>query len=152
MLDGLRLQEVLFELRLTMLAKLLIGDIVTVEEPGELTFTLTLRGLAVIVKSWTTNVTVTECDSAPFVPVTRTCLLPVDVNEQDTVDVPVPVTLDGETLQDEVVLVARFTMPANPLTALIVMFEMPAVFTLTLRLVGPAVIVKSCTSNVTMTE
>ena len=35
-------------------------DKVMLEVPAALTFTLTLVGLAVIVKSWTTNVTVTE--------------------------------------------------------------------------------------------
>jgi len=76
------------------------------------------------------------------VPVTDTCLLPVVVNVHDRVELPDPVTLVGETLHD-VLLVARLTTPAKPLTADIVMLDVPAAFTLTVTLVGLAAIVKS---------
>jgi len=46
----------------------------------------------------------------------------------------------------------RFTTPANPLTAAIVIEEVPAALTFTVTIVGLAVIVKSCTTNVTVTE
>ena len=75
-------------------------------------------------------------------PVTDTCLLPVVVNVHDRVELPDPVTLVGETLHD-VLLVARLTTPAKPLTADIVMLDVPAAFTLTVTLVGLAAIVKS---------
>jgi len=71
-----------------------------------------------------------------------TCLLPVVVNVHDRVELPDPVTLVGETLHD-VLLVARPTTPAKPLTADIVMLDVPAAFTLTVTLVGLAAIVKS---------
>jgi hypothetical protein len=74
--------------------------------------------------------------------VTETCLLPVVVKVHDRVELPDPVTLVGETLH-EVLLVARLTTPAKPLTADIVMLEAPAAFTLTVTLVGLAAIVKS---------
>ena len=77
-------------------------------------------------------------------PVTDTCLLPVVVNVHDRVELPDPVTLVGETLHD-VLLVARLTTPAKPLTADIVMLDVPAAFTLTVTLVGLAAIVKSWT-------
>ena len=64
---------------------------------------------------------------------------------------PEPLTLVGETEHDEVVLVARLTTPAKPFTADIVMVEVPAAFSLTLTLVGLAAIVKSWTTNVTVT-
>ncbi len=56
--------------------------------------------------------------------------------------VPEPVTLAGETLQD-VLLVARLTMPEKPLTAVTVMVDVAAVFALTVVLVGFAEIEKS---------
>ena len=68
----------------------------------------------------------------------------------DRVELPDPVTLVGETLHDAVVLVARLTTPAKPLTADIAMLDVPAAFTLTVTLVGLAAIVKSCTMNVTV--
>ena len=75
-------------------------------------------------------------------PVTDTCLVPVVVNVHDRVELPDPVTLVGETLHD-VLLVARLTTPAKPLTADTVMLDVPAAFTLTVTLVGLAAIVKS---------
>ena len=70
-------------------------------------------------------------------------MFPVVVKVQDSVEIPDPVTLVGETLQNVVVLVARFTTPEKPLTAVIVTVEVPAVFTLTLTLDGLAMMVKS---------
>jgi hypothetical protein len=121
----------------------LTADTVIVEAPAVFTFTLILVGLAAMVKSWTTNVTVTEWDRAALVPVTETCLLPVEVKVHVRIDVPEPVTLVGDTLQNEVVLVTRLTTPANPFTALIVTVEVPAAFTLTLTLDELALMVKS---------
>ena len=76
-------------------------------------------------------------------PVTDTCLVPVEVNVHERVALPEPVTLVGETEQDEVVFVTRLTTPAKPLNAVTVIVDEPAALTLTLRLVGLAVIVKS---------
>jgi hypothetical protein len=42
---------------------------VIVEVPDAPARTVTFAGLAAIVKSWTVNVTVAECDSVPLVPV-----------------------------------------------------------------------------------
>jgi len=61
------------------------------------------------------------------------------------VEVPEPVTLVGLTVQD-VLLVARLTTPANPFRPVIVMVEVPAVFALTVTVVGLAAIVKSWTT------
>jgi hypothetical protein len=60
----------------------------------------------------------------------------------DSVALPEPVTLVGETVH-EVLFVARLTTPAKPLTAVIVILEVPAAFTFTVTLVGLAAIVKS---------
>ena len=70
---------------------------------------------------------------------------------QDSVELPEPVTLVGETVHD-VLLVVRLTTPANPLTAETVIADVPAALTFTLTLVGLTVIVKSWTRNVTVTE
>ena len=113
-LVGDRVHDVLLVVRLTTPAKPFTAVIVIVEVPAEPALTVTLVGDAVIVKSWTTNVTVTECDRDPLVPVTKTCLLPVEVNVQDRVALPEPVTLVGERVHDAVVLVTRLTTPAKP--------------------------------------
>ena len=113
-LVGDRVHDVLLVVRLTTPAKPFTAVIVIVEVPAEPALTVTLVGDAVIVKSWTTNVTVTECDRDPLVPVTKTCLLPVEVNVHDSVALPEPVTLVGDTAHDAVVLVTRLTTPAKP--------------------------------------
>ena len=150
-LVGETVHDVLLVVKLTMPANPLTAVTVIVEVPATLAFTVTDVGLAAIVKSWTTNVTVTEWDREPLVPVTDTCLLPVVVNVQDRVELPDPVTLVGETLH-EVLFVARLTTPAKPLTADIAILDVPAAFTLTVTLVGLAAIVKSWTMNVTVAE
>jgi len=86
------------------------------------------------------------------VPVTDTCLFPVVLNVHDSVALPEPVTLVGETVH-EVLLVARLTTPVNPFRAVIVIVDVPAALTFTLTLVGLAVIVKSGVAvYVTVTE
>ncbi len=91
------------------------------------------------------------CTSVPFVPVTRTSSFWPSENVQESVALPEPVTPVGDTAQ-EVLLVVRLTMLAKPLTAPTVMVEVPAVFALTVTLVGFATRVKSCTAKVTVTE
>jgi len=113
-LVGDTVHDVLLVVRLTTPAKPFTAVIVIVEVPEEPAFTVTLVGDAVIVKSWTTNVTVTEWDRDPLVPVTNTCLLPVDVKVHDSVALPEPVTLVGDRVHDAVVLVTRLTTPAKP--------------------------------------
>jgi hypothetical protein len=129
-------QEVLFVDRLMPPANALTGVIVIVDVPVALSSALTVEGFAVIAKSWTTNVTVTEWERLALAPVTETCLVPVDVNVQDRVELPEPVTLAGVTLHDDVVLVARLTIPAKPFMDAIVTVAEPEAFTFTLRLFG----------------
>jgi hypothetical protein len=80
------------------------------------------------------------------VPVTVTTNVPLAVAVHDSVLVPDPVTLVGVKVQvmpvagDEVAV--SETTPANPLTAVTVIVEVPAWFTLTATLVGLAAIVK----------
>jgi hypothetical protein len=137
---GLRLQKELFDVRVTVPAKPLTAPMLIVDVPAELTLVLSLEGLAVIVKSWTTTVTITEWIREPLVPVTRTCLIPVELYVQVRLEVPEPVTLVGERVH-EVLFVVRLALPANPFTAVIVMVDVPCAFTLTLTVVGLAVIV-----------
>jgi hypothetical protein len=83
------------------------------------------------------------------VPVTVTTKLPLVVAVQESVEVPEPLTLVGVRVQlmpvAGLLLEVRLTTPANPLTAVIVIVEVPAWLTLTATLVGLAAIVKSCT-------
>ena len=72
MVNGLRVHAALLADRLTVPLKPLRPVTVIVEVPAELTFTVTDVGLALIVKSWTRNVTVTAWDVDPLVPVTVT--------------------------------------------------------------------------------
>jgi hypothetical protein len=69
----------------------------------------------------------------------------------DRVRLPEPVTLVGLRVH-EVLLVVRLTTPANPLMAVTVIVEVAADPTLTVTLVGLAVIVKSWTTKVTVAE
>jgi hypothetical protein len=143
---GEMLHEVLLVPRPTTPAKPLTGVTIIVELAVVPALTGMLVGFADIVKSWTTNVTVTEWDRELLVPLTETCLLPVGVNVQDRVALPEPVTLVGETVQAEVLLVARMTMPAKPFMPVIVIVEVPGALTLALTLAGLAVTVKSWTA------
>ena len=61
---------------------------------------------------------------------------------QDSVALPEPVTLVGDTVH-EVLLVVRLTTPAKPLIAVTVIVEVPAEPAFTVTLAGLAVIVKS---------
>jgi hypothetical protein len=87
---------------------------------------------------------VTECERVLLVPVTATWKVPPEVKVQESVALPEPVTLVGETVHD-VLLVARPTTPENPFTAATDIAEVPALPALTVTLVGLAAIVKSCT-------
>ncbi len=60
----------------------------------------------------------------------------------DSVALPEPVTLVGETVH-EVLLVARLTTPEKPFTAVTVIDDVPALPAITVTLVGLAAIVKS---------
>jgi predicted NBD/HSP70 family sugar kinase len=69
---GVTEQDVLFVAKLTTPAKPLRPVAVIVEMPGDPARTITLVGLAEIVKSWTVNVTVAVCERLGLVPVTVT--------------------------------------------------------------------------------
>jgi hypothetical protein len=108
--------------------------------------------VAAIVKSaagFTVKVTVAECTSEPLVAVTVTAKVPVDVRVQESVEVPEPVMVVGDRVQ-AALFAARVAVPANPLIAVSVIVEVPAVFTVTVTLVGLAVMVKSWTMKVTV--
>ena len=69
---GATLHEVLLVVRATTPLKPWSAVTVIVEVAAVPALTVTLVGLAAIVKSWTVNVTVAECVSEPLVPVTVT--------------------------------------------------------------------------------
>jgi hypothetical protein len=126
----------------------LTGATVIVDVAVPPTVVVTLVGLAVTVKSWTTNVTVAVCESEPLVPVTVTVKVVAVVEEHDSVDVwdaprtmllGVRVQVNPAGLTAEV----RATVPVNPLTGATVIVEVPATPTLTVTLVGDAATVKS---------
>ena len=152
MVDGLKLHAALLADRLTLPAKPFRPVTVIVEVPAELTFIVTDVGLADIVKSWTMNVTVTEWDITPLVPVTNTCIVETAANVHERMELPEPVTLVGVSVHD-VLLLERLTVPVNPLSPVMVMVDVPAAPTLTGTVVGLAVMVKSAAAlNVTVTE
>ncbi len=116
--------EVVFVARLTTLRNPFRPVTVIFEVPAVLTFALTLVRFPVIVKSWTAYVTVTEWESEPLVPVTPTANVPADEKVHESVEVPEPVTLVGETVH-EVLLVARVTTAEKPFRAPTVRLEVP---------------------------
>jgi hypothetical protein len=127
----------------------LIGVTVMVEVPALPALTVTLVGLAVTEKSGTATLklTVAECDSVPLVPVTVTVNVPLVVAVHDRVEIPDPVTLVGARVQvipvAGLVIAVRLATAANPLTAVMVIVDVPTCFTLTATFVGLAEIVKS---------
>jgi len=90
-------------------------------------------------------VTVTEWESAALVPVTPTWNVPPVAKVHESVELPEPVTLVGETVHD-VLLVVRLTTPANPFRPVTVMVDVAAVPGLNVTLVGLALMVKSWTT------
>src|SRR5205807_9560326 len=122
-----------------------------VEFPAVPTVTLTVAGLAATVKSWTTKVTIVACDLDAAAPVTLTWTVDAELKVHESVPLPEPVTLVGETVH-EVLFVVRLTTPAKPLTAVIVIVDVPAVPAFTVTVVGVAVIVKFTMLYVTVTE
>jgi hypothetical protein len=136
-LVGLTLQDVLLVKRLVVPVKPLRPVIVMVDVPAEAATTVIEVGLALNRKSWTTKLIVTECEREELVPVTLTWTVPYDRKVHDSVEAPDPVTLVGDVAQ-EVLLVARLTVPAKPLSALTVTVEVPAEPALTFTVVGLA--------------
>jgi len=75
--------------------------------------------------------------------------LPLVEAAQDRVEVPEPLTLVGAGVHviplEGLLATVKLTTPANPLTGVIVIVEVPGWLTLTLTLVGLAAIAKSRT-------
>ncbi len=88
-------------------------------------------------------------------PVTVTVYVPA-LREQDSVEVPEPVTLVGVSVHVRPVvglmLEVRLTTPLNPWRAVTVIAEVAAVPAFTVTLVGLAAIVKSWTVKATVAE
>lgn len=135
---------------LTTPAKPLIPVTVTVDMPAALAFTVTLDGLALIVKSCTVKDTVALCERPLLVPFTPTWTVEIVEKIHDSAALPEPVTLVGVTVH-EVLLVVMLTTLAKPLIAVTVIVDVPAAFTLTLTVLGLAVTVKSWTWNAPVT-
>lgn len=81
-----------------------------------------------MLKSWTLKVTLAVWTRLPLVPVTVTTNVPPVAKVQESDEVPLPVTLVGDTAQCVVSLTVRVTVPAKWLTALTVTVELPATF------------------------
>jgi hypothetical protein len=140
-----RLVELVVTDKATVPVKLFTGAMAMVEVPCALASTIALVGLADIVKSWTTKVTEVEWDRLPFVPVTPTWSVPVDVNLHDRLELPEPVTLVGDKAHD-VLFVVKLISPEKPLTAVTVIVVVAVALTFTVTLVGLALIEKSWTT------
>lgn len=124
-LVGDRVQAALLAERLTTPPKPLIAAMMIVDVPAWFTFTLTLVGLALIVKSWTVNETVAVWERLPLVPVTVTVTLPVDEKVHDKVDEPDPEIDVGDKVH-AALFAERLTLPLKPSSATIVMDDVPA--------------------------
>jgi hypothetical protein len=94
-------------------------------------------------------VTVAVRDLEALAPVTLTWTVDAELKVQDSVALPDPVRLVGETVH-EVLFVIRFTVPVKPLIGATVMVEVPAVPTFRVTAVGLAVMAKSVTVNATV--
>jgi hypothetical protein len=88
------------------------------------------------------KVTVAECDKPPLVPVAVTWTVEADVKEHDRVELPEPGKLVGDAAQ-EVLLVARLTIPAKPLSPVMLMLEVTVDPALPVTPAGLTVRVKS---------
>ena len=141
-LVGLTLHEVLLVARDTVPANPFCPVIVIEDVPALPTFTVTLVGLALIVKSWTVKVTVAVRVKDPLVPVTVTCTVLAEVKVHESVELPEVVTLVGDRVQ-AVLLLDRLTVPVKPFRGVIVMVDVAAVPALTVTEVGLAVTEKS---------
>jgi len=142
-----RFVELVETARLTVEEKPLRGAAVTVESPATLVPTVTLAGLADIVKSTTVKVTVAVCERLPMLPVTVTVTVPATVNAHDSVELPnPPVTVDGVRVHAVLSLVSA-TSPAKPFIGETVILDVPAEPTLTVAVDGAAVRVKSVTAR-----
>ncbi len=137
--------------RVTVPANPLTPVTVKVEFPAVPTVTLTAVGLATTVKSWTTKVTVVTCDLDAAAPVTLTWTVDAKLKVHESVPLPDPVTLVGETVH-EVLFVARLTTPIKPLRGVTVTAEDPAVPAFRIADAGFAVTVKSVTVNAAVAE
>jgi hypothetical protein len=85
-----------------------------------------------------------------LVPVTPTWTVPAVANVHDTVELPDPVTLTDDKVH-EVLLVARATTPENPFRPVTMIVDAPGEPAFNVTDVGLVAIVKSSTTNVTMT-
>jgi hypothetical protein len=141
-LVGLAAHAVLLVAKPTRPVKPFSGVTVTVDVPAVPAFTVALVGRTPIEKSWTVNVTVAECDKPPLVPVTLTWTVEADTKEHDRVELPEPGKLAGDAVQ-EVLLVARLTIPAKPLSPDTIMVEVTVDPALPVTPAGLIVIVKS---------
>jgi hypothetical protein len=160
MLDGVRVhvspEGDTVEVRVTVPVNAFTGATVIVDVPAALAFTVTAAGLALTVKSGTATLTekVVEWESVPLVPVTVTVNVPLADAVHDSVDVPEPVTLVGERVQDSPVdgntAAVRLTTPVKPLTEVTVIVDVAVPPTLIDADVGLAAMVKSVTVSVTV--
>ncbi len=91
------------------------------------------------------------CDLDPATPVTLTWTVDAELKVHESVPLPDPVTLVGETVH-EVLFVARLTTPEKPLRGVTVTAEVPAVPVFRMADVGFAVMVKSVTVNAAVDE
>ena len=91
------------------------------------------------------------CDLDPATPVTLTWTVDAKLKLHESVPLPGPVTLVGETVH-EVLFVAKLTTPAKPLRGVTVKAEDPAAPTFRATDAGFAATVKSVTMNDTVVE
>ncbi len=97
-----------------------------------------------------------EWDSEPLVPVTFTVNVPLVEGKQKSVELPEPVTLEGDNVQASPIEgeteADSATVWLKPLTVKTETADVPVLPTLRLRVVGLALTAKSWTVTVTVAE
>ena len=108
-------------------------------EPASIVALFGFEEMVKLRAEFTINVTVTEWDRLPLVPVTPMLNVPMDENVQDNLAVPEPARLVGLTTH-EVLFVDRLTTAWNPLSGVTIMLDAAALLTLALTVDELAVI------------
>jgi hypothetical protein len=141
-LVGLTAHAVLLVDRLTIPEKPFNAVVVTVDVPALPAFTVTVVGLAFMVKSWIVKVTFAEWKRLVLAPVTATGTVEAEVKEHERVELPEPEILVGDRVH-AVLLLVRLTIPAKPLSPEMAMVEVTVEPALPVTPVGLAAIAKS---------
>ncbi len=143
---GVNVHAVLPLVSATAAVNALRGEIVMVEVPGLPTTTITVVGLAEMLKSGAAvivNTTVAVWLRVPLEPVNMTVTNPVAANVHDRVELPDPPVTEVGLIVHALLLLVSATIPVKLFKGEIVIVDVPGEPTTTVTAVGLAEIVKS---------